>query len=300
MMMRKNSLASVAAMTLLVVVFIAAAPVAWKIAGDPSTVKIAPDGTVTLTADKPVTAGAVSPTRSINSDAVLVEARVGNVAEAGAVVFSLHNDDGDTVAYWRSPLPILPPTEIAAILESSDRIPNAQLFVGTHDRPSRAKIENVRMKPVRRTTISHGAVWGVIVDDGHIAGQTYRAAAGKIDAVQCRIRQLNPSDSGPDFRVRLFPWPMDSSSPPIVETIVPRQQTPRADGTGERELVVPLHGATARGKTYFIQFGTAGACSADQAYLMFAGTDRYPQGSRFENGNAVADWDVWLDVYQSE
>ena len=67
------------------------------------------------------------------------------------------------------------------------------------------------------------------------------------------------------------------------------------------ELVVPLHGVTARGKTYFIQFGTAGACSAmTSAYLMFAGTDRYPQGSRFENGNAVADWDVWLDVYQSE
>ncbi len=277
----------------------------WVSAGDAACVRISAEGVVTLRADAAADAGALSPAMPMptGTDAVLVQATAGG-AEVRAITFAVHNTDGgETVGYWQNPLPVRDVETIAVVLPLAERAARGRLFVGTHDRPSRARVADVRWQPLRRGPGHRGAIWGVRVDGARPNGQTFRANGGPLAAVAFRVRELEAGRGGPGLRVRVYRWVRDVAetreAPPLAEAIVPRRRIPPADGPGEQHIAVALRAPTVRDDTYYLEFTAAGPCAPEQAILLYAGPDAYAGGCRYENGRAMAAWDLYFEAYDA-
>jgi len=279
----------------------------WHKAGVADAVAVDDEGTITLHAVSPLTAGGVTPELDIlpSCDAVLVEADV-SAARAGAVTFAVHDTKtGEAIGYWCNPLPIGATLPVSAVLPLSGESPGtARLFAGTHQHASSAKIARLRWTPLRRNVNYRSIVWGALVDDAHRAAQTFRAKSRMLAAVVVRIRDLNPDvrpAANAALRVRLYAWKDNPATTraqePLAETIVPRHQIPTADGSSELDLSVPLSARTQPGATYWVEFTAAGPCPGKQGLLLFGGEDGYAGGSRYENENPLTHSDLYLETF---
>ena len=271
----------------------------WQVAGDPQWVRR--DGQrVTFSAEKPATAGLLSPSKSypMGTTALLVGADVTS-AQSRDVTFSAHSADGATTGYWQNAMP-LASGRASAVLPATRPAGPLRVFVGTHARASSATIENVRVEPVRRGMSYRGTQYGSVVHGGGPEGQSFKSQGKRLAAIRVLARRMK-IDDGPDLRVRVYPLGRDGApdraQPPLAETIVPRQQIPPASGRRD-ELTIPLAAQTLAGRPYFIEFTTTGPCEADAGFLLWAGIGTYADGCYYRNGTAVKDWDLHLETYE--
>lgn len=281
---------------------LAAAPLAgWKVAGDGKLASVEAEQAMVLSATEPATAGAVSPLRRSppGADAVLVTATAQR-AEAGSLVFSIHDDSGETIGYWMNPTSIEGPVPVAAAIPLHRRAQSVRLFIGTHDSPSSARVEGVEWVSVRRGMNYRSTQYGAVLDAGHTQGQTFKATGNALAAVTLQIRQLAPAEEG-DLRVRLYAVERNDVAaarrqPPLAEQTISRALLPPSEEDAARTLTVPLSAPVKRGRTYLIEF----SCASPQGLLIWAGPDGYPDGTRFENGNPVSDWDLHMATYYAK
>jgi len=278
----------------------AAADTRWARVGDPQETAVDPSG-ITLNAPKDSVAGIVSGNFEITGDAIIVQAKVKDAPLRG-ITFALHDSaTGESVGYWQNPLGIIGEVEVDAILPLSQKAKTGRLFAGTDRIASNARITAITYRPTKRRQAMHASAYGALVDSTHIAGQTFVTSGTKLDAIVFRGRQLTNTD-GPDMIVRVFKWTSDTGKTggAIAQRIVPRKQLPQPLDGFEVDFPLTLNVATKKGETYFIEWSMAGPCSADQAILLYAGDSSYAGGCRYENGNAVKDWDMYLETFESD
>jgi|GEM_PF-3472293 len=273
----------------------------WTPVGDPRAVTIVDTHSVTIATPEKATAGALLAVSTPRAGALLVTADVEPCA-AGDLAFSLNDaDSGVSIGQFRNPLPITAKSTVVAALSTGGG-GLMRLFVGAHDRKTRLVMSSIRQCAVNAQRVSSCTSLGALVGDSRVAGQSFVAAGDRCEAVEIRIRQLNENTGGPDLCVRLFAIRPDGAidrSTPLGMTVIRRSQVPPAEMDAARALTIPLPARVARGQKYFVEFSSVAPCDASQAYLLLGGPDAYPQGERFENGNAKPDSDLCLTIYEA-
>lgn len=277
----------------------AAAPDKWVRVGEAGQVKIEPN-LITLSTSQDAIAGALSAAGEARGDAIVVEAKIAD-APARGVTFAYHETaNGESIGYWQNPLAIAGENQIDAILPLERRTKSGRLFVGSDRAASQARIADVTYRATTRRASSVASAYGSLVDSSHTPGQTFTSSGSKLDAILFRARLLHNVD-GPDLIVRLFAWDAKTGKvhPALEERRIPRSQFPKLSDGFEVDFPVAFHAKLKRGSEYLIEWTAAGECSAEQAYLLYAGDDSYPKGSRYENGNA-SNWDMYFETYESD
>jgi hypothetical protein len=304
---RNSALALAAAVSLGAATAAAPAGETWLAAGSGEQAEVQPAAAdnvaVTIKADDPTTAGAVSPEKSLprGADAVVVRATVANAPLRG-VTFAVQNSaTGQTVGYWQNPVPAEAETPIAAALPLSEKTAKARLFVGTHGQASHATIRDVTWTPVKVGAAGRGSIWAAIVDSKRQASQTFVASNGHLAGIKIRLRHFQADQGEPaDLHVSVYEWHDDITATrkgkPIAEAVLPAAQIPHAEEHYERDVTIALDAPTRAGQRYLVSFST----TAGQGMALWAGPSTYDDGYRFENDRPYEDWDLYFETYYAE
>jgi hypothetical protein len=268
---------------------------------------ISPDG-ISLNIASAATAGAVSGPlqRPKGADAVLIRARVSNAAE-GALTFSAHGRDGDTLGYWRNVVAWKGPVETAAILpvldhpgdeKSADPSKSIRLFVGTDGSASQAKIEDLRWQFVSPGDGYAGSIYARLVNDAHHCGQSF-TAHGQLAAVKLRLRYL-ADKPGAGLKLSVYEWKQNITDTrkghPIGEASLDAQRIPAGLEGNQRNIVVALNAPTRAGQRYLLEIGVDGPMPAEQGILLWSGPEDGKGGECFDNNRAIQQ-DLYFQAY---
>jgi hypothetical protein len=286
----------------LLLLCIAAAPaVKWSRVGDLRQVSIGSDSQIKLNTGKGSVAGALSDRFVLTGDMLIVHADVAKAPARGLTLAVQDASSGDSIGYWQNPIAIDAAQPMDVAIPVANQAKAGRLFVGSDGVESAASISNVSWKSSTKCSAAHGSAYGSLVDSQHVAGQTFLATRTKLDAVLCRLRQLNDVE-GPALRVRLYLWKDGAAKREqiLAEKIIARQLIPQPKQHDEIELCAALSAKLERGSSYFIEFSCTETCSAEQAYLLFAGDDSYKSGSRYENDSAANNWDLYFETFESD
>jgi len=277
----------------------ASAPETWSRIGTPEQVQITA-GKVALNVPEAASVGALSSSVELSrADSVLITATVADATARGLTFAAQDARTGETVGYWQNPSPIESETPIAAVLELSQKVDHARLFVGAHGQPSAATIDNVRWTPVRRGDAYLGSIYAAAVDGKRDQSQTFKAA-GKLAAVTIRARHAQPGRNSQGLRVRVFEWTespaLTRRSAPIAETVVPASLIPDGAEGNEKDISIALSAPTQSGKTYLISFAAPNPSVLPEIYL-WTGPEGYAGGTLYENDQSPVDWDLYFKTY---
>lgn len=289
----------------------AAEPVVkWSRIGSPDAVKIGPSNAIALNITSKTTAGAVSTARNVprGADAVLVSARIAD-ADERALTFSVHDTaGGDTLAYWQNYIGLKQPITIAAVLvldphqsgKSPPEMPQAiRLFAGSDQRPSTAKIDQLKWQFVHRGAGSGNAIWAYGVNDAHHAGQSF-VAAGKLAAVKLRIRYLL-EQPGPGLKLSIYRWQgniaQTRQGQSIGQAALIADAVPAGVEGNERDVTIALPAATESGKAYLLEIIPDAPMPPEQKILLWAGPGNYEKGQCFDNNQLMDRWDLCFETY---
>jgi len=288
----------------------------WQLIGTHSAVIRMPDGSIQLRGTDRGPTGVLSTKRKTPpaADAILVEASA--VCAARSLKFAAFNaETGECVGYWTNPLVVRTETRLTAVLVLSASTESIRVFVGSHGRPAKADVRDIKWTFLRRGMKHSSAVYGARIDAQHSVRQTFRATGGRCGAVTFRIRRAGGFANLPNLSVRLYRWKQDMStttqSAPLAESVVPGNQIPgtRQGAVGDvelsatyldgaRELSVPLDADTQRGETLVLELSVEGTDHDGVGFVTFGWIDGYDGGMLFQNNSTHGrDWDLRLETF---